>query len=154
MEDNEKYTDLIFEPHSLRCRKSADGGVEVWTPVRGLWLRLTPEEEVRRRVVRHLVERLKVPATHIVEEYPVMLNGQSQRADIVAFDRDLKPWLVVECKAPEVAINRAVIDQVVRYNSVIGARQVVVTNGRVVKAYALTDKGTYTESFFPVKDQI
>lgn len=150
MEDNEKYTDLIFAPHLSRCRKGADGGLEVWAPQRGLWLRLTPEEEVRRRVVRHLVERLRVPATHIVEEYPVMLNGQPQRADIVVVDRDMKAWLVVECKAPEVAITQSVIDQVVRYNSVIGARQVVVTNGRVVRAFALTEKGTYAECAFPV----
>ena len=122
----------------------------MWAPVRGLWLKLTPEEEVRRRVVRHLVERLKVPATHIVEEYPVVLNGQPQRADIVAVDRDMKPWLVVECKAPEVAITQSVIDQVVRYNSVIGALQVVVTNGRTIRAFALTEQGLYTEVEFPL----
>lgn len=150
MEDNEKYNDLIFSPHLSRCRKGADGGVEVWAPQRGLWLRLTPEEEVRRRVVRHLSERLKVPATHIVEEYPVMLNGQPQRADIVVVDKQMKPWLVVECKAPEVALSQSVVDQVVRYNSVIGARQVVVTNGRLVEAYALSEKGTYTKIDFPL----
>lgn len=150
MEDNEKYSDLIFSPHLSRCRKGADGGIEVWAPQRGLWLRLTPEEEVRRRVVRHLTERLKVPATHIVEEYPVMLNGQAQRADIVAVDKQMKPWLVVECKAPEVALSQSVVDQAVRYNSVIGARQVVVTNGRLVEAYALSEKGTYTKIDFPL----
>lgn len=151
MEDNEKYKDLIFAPHLSRCRKGADGGVEVWAPQRGLWLCLTPEEEVRRRVVRHLTERLKVPATHIVEEYPVMLNGQPQRADIVVVDKQMKPWLVVECKAPEVALSQSVVDQVVRYNSVIGACQVVVTNGKRVKAFALTPKGTYVECDFPIE---
>lgn len=150
MEDNEKYTDLIFPSHLSRLRQGEGGVVEVWAPQRGLWLRLTPEEEVRRRVVRHLVERLGVPATHIIEEYPVELNGQSQRADIVAVNRQLRPWLVVECKAPEVPITQNVIDQVVRYNSVIGARQVVVTNGRKVKAYALTERGTYAECDFPI----
>lgn len=150
MEDNEKYRDLIFPPHCSRIRRGAAGEMEVWAEGRGMWLRLTPEEEVRRRVVRHLVERLKVPVTHIVEEYPVELNAQSQRADIVAVDRGLKPWLVVECKAPEVPITQGVIDQVVRYNSVIGAQQIVVTNGRVVKAYALTDRGTYIPIDFPV----
>lgn len=150
MEDNEKYNDLIFSPHLSRCRKGADGGIEVWAPLRGVWLRLTPEEEVRRRVVRHLTERLKVPATHIVEEYPVMLNGQAQRADIVVVDKQMTPWLVVECKAPEVALSQSVVDQVVRYNSVIGARQVVVTNGRLVEAYALSEKGTYTKIDFPL----
>lgn len=111
---------------------------------------LTPEEEVRRRVVRHLMERLSVPATHIVEEYPVRLNGQPQRADIVVVDMEMKPWLVVECKAPEVAINQAVIDQVARYNSILGARQVVVTNGRVVRAFVRAENGIYAECSFPL----
>jgi hypothetical protein len=96
------------------------------------------------------VERLSVPATHIIEEYPVRLNGQPQRADIVVVDMEMKPWLVVECKAPEVAINQAVIDQVVRYNSILGARQVVVTNGRVVRAFVKRESGTYTECEFPL----
>ena len=122
----------------------------MWVPTRASWLVLTPEEEVRRRVVRHLTERLSVPPTHIAEEYPVRLNGQPQRADIVVFDVALKPWLVVECKAPDVAITQSVIDQVVRYNSVLGAHQVVVTNGRVVRAYVRTEKGTYAECEFPV----
>lgn len=122
----------------------------MWVPTRASWLVLTPEEEVRRRVVRHLTERLSVPPTHIAEEYPVRLNGQPQRADIVVFDVALKPWLVVECKAPDVAITQSVIDQVVRYNSVLGAHQVVVTNGRVVRAFACTEKGTYAECEFPV----
>lgn len=150
MEDNEKYTDLIFPPHGLRLRRGVKGGAEVWTTTRSAWLVLTPEEEVRRRVVRHLVERLSVPATHIIEEYPVRLNGQPQRADIVVVDMEMKPWLVVECKAPEVAINQAVIDQVVRYNSILGARQVVVTNGRVVRAFVKRESGTYTECEFPL----
>lgn len=128
-----------------------DGGVvEVWAFQRRKWLVLTPEEEVRRRVVRHLTERLRVPTTHIVEEWPVKLNGQSQRADIVAVDAELRPWLVVECKAPEVAINQSIIDQAVRYNSVVGARQVVVTNGRSVAAFSLTEQGTYVPCNFPL----
>lgn len=147
--DNEKYGDFLFAPHGLRLRHNSSGECEVWVPMRRKWLILTPEEEVRRRVVAHLVERLGVPATHIVEEYPVMLNGQPQRADVVVVDRDLRPWLVVECKAPEVSL-RGVVNQVVRYNSVVGARQVVVTNGHALEAYALTPDGTYAPCDFPL----
>lgn len=150
MGDNEKYGDLILAPHDLRLRRRADGEVEVWVPSRRRWLVLTPEEEVRRRMVAHLTGRLSVPATHIAEEYPVMLNGQPQRADIVVFDPQMKPWLVVECKAPEITIDKSVLAQAVRYNSVLGARQIVLTNGRVLKAYALTSDGLYAEVEFPL----
>lgn len=150
MGENEKYRDLILSPHNLRLRKREDGQVEVWAGPRRGWLVLTPEEEVRRRVVAHLTARLSVPATHIIEEYPVQLNGQSQRADIVVVDMQMRPWLVVECKAPEVAIDRDVLAQAVRYNSVIGARQILLTNGRTVEAYALTPTGGYEPTEFPL----
>lgn len=124
--------------------------MEVWVSSRRRWLVLTPEEEVRRRVVAHLTGRLSVPATHIAEEYPVSLNGQPQRADIVVFDPGMKPWLVVECKAPDVVINRAVLAQAVRYNSVIGASQIVITNGLEIRAYALQSDGRYHKVGFPL----
>ncbi len=113
----------------MRCRRGAtDGEVEVFVPLRG-WLVLTPEEWVRRHVVAHLTERMGVPPTSISEEHPVLLNGQHQRADIVAYGPDSKPWLLVECKAPDVAIDDQVVAQAVRYNSVVGAAQIMVTNG-------------------------
>lgn len=91
-----------------------------------------------------------MPATHIIEEYPVVLNGQSLRADIVVVDRDLRPFLVVECKAPDVPLTQSVVDQVVRYNSVIGASQVLVTNGLTLAAFRLTSEGTYAPCEFPL----
>lgn len=124
--------------------------VQVWVASRQRWLVLTPEEEVRRRVVRYLTTRLAVPASLIVEEHLVLLNGQPQRADIVVFDPSLRPWLVVECKSPDVPLGSEVLDQVVRYNSVLGASQVVITNGLEVEAYSLTSKGTYAPCDFPL----
>lgn len=124
--------------------------MEVLASQRRGWLLLTPEEEVRRRVVSHLTGRLGIPATHIIEEYPVMVGGQAQRADIVAVDRNLRPFLVVECKAPEMPLSDGVVEQVVRYNSVIRAPQVLVTNGRSLRAYRLTSEGTYAPCDFPL----
>lgn len=121
----------------------------MWVPTRG-WLVLTPEEWVRRHVVAHLVERMGVPITSIVEEYPVLLNGQNQRADIVVVGPDAKPWLLVECKAPEVAIDRDVVAQAVRYNSVVGASQILLTNGVVVVAYTTSDGLQYSPCAFPL----
>jgi hypothetical protein len=135
LEKNEKkYPQLNFPPIRLKVRRSSDGGVEVFVPLRG-WLVLTPEEWVRRHVVAYLVESKGVPPTSISEEYPVMLNGQPQRADIVAFGPDAKPALLVECKAPDVAIDEQVVAQAVRYNSVVGATHIMVTNGLETKLF-------------------
>ena len=73
----------------------------------------------------------------------MVLNGQPQRADVVVFGPDMKPWIVVECKAPTVPLDEGVVAQVVRYNSVLGAPYVVVTNGLEERSYALTEQGTY-----------
>ena len=99
------------------------------------WLILTPEEWVRRHVVGYLVECKGVPPTSIREEYPVELNGQPQRADIVVFGPDAKPALLVECKAPEVAVDSEVVSQAVRYNSIVRAPTLMVTNGLVTKVF-------------------
>ncbi len=115
-------------------RRSSDGGVEVFVPLRG-WLVLTPEEWVRRHVVGYLVECKGVPPTSIREEFPVELNGQPQRADIVVFGPDAKPALLVECKAPEVAVDSEVVAQAVRYNSIVRAPKLMVTNGLVTKVF-------------------
>ena len=89
--------------------------------LRGQWLVLTPEEWVRQHMIRYLIEKRGVEAHYIVQEYPVSLGGMAQRADIVVLDKEGRPALLVECKAPEVPVsrlkNRGVFDQAVRYNS-------------------------------------
>lgn len=146
----EKSVNFIFAPHSLRRRVTPEGQTEVFASHRRGWLVLTPEEEVRRRVVCHLVGRMNIPATHIAEEYPVMLNGQSQRADIVVLDQNLRPFLVVECKAPDVPLSQEVLAQVVRYNSILCAPQIAITNGLEIKAFRVTAEGHYASCNFPL----
>jgi hypothetical protein len=68
----------------------------------------------------------------------------TRRADIVVHNRQGRPLLMVECKAPEVAIKQTAFDQVTRYNKVVGAAYLVVTNGLVHYCAALdADAHTY-----------
>ena len=94
-----------------------------------MWLVLTPEEWVRQHLKAHLIAACGAMPTRMVAEYPVSLNGQAQRADLVVVDDAGRPLLLAECKAPEVAIDRSTLDQAVRYNSVLGARYLILTNG-------------------------
>lgn len=119
---------LNFPAIRLRARRR-DGTVEVWDPIRGCYLVLTPEEWVRRHLIAYLVARCGVSSQRIVQEYAVALNGQPQRADVVVVDDRARPLLLAECKAPEIPIDRQTLAQAVRYNSVVGARYVVLTNG-------------------------
>lgn len=121
---------LNFPAIRLRARRQG-AQVEIWDALRGQYLVLTPEEWVRQHLVAYLVSHCGAQPGRIVAEYAVALNGQPQRADVVVVDDGGRPLLVAECKAPDVPVDARVLAQVVRYNSVLGARYVVLTNGRV-----------------------
>lgn len=125
-----RYPKLNFPAIRLRARQCGDN-VEVWDALRGQYLVLTPEEWVRQHLVSFLVSHCGVQPGRIVAECAVTVNGQPQRADVVVVDGCARPLLVAECKAPDVLVDARVLAQVVRYNSVLGARYVVLTNGRV-----------------------
>lgn len=123
---------LIFPPISSRM-KIDKGQKYIWDSSRQKWIVLTPEEWVRRHVAEWLVAVKGISSLSISQEYPVNVNGQNQRADIVVIDGAARPYLLVECKAPDVAIDEEVMMQAMRYNAVVKARYVMLTNG--VKLY-------------------
>lgn len=139
--EKQEYPKLTFPVEEPRTVEK-DGHRYVFDSLRGKYLLYTPEERVRRYVMAFLETECGVPATSIAQEYPVRLNGQPQRADIVVVGRDGRPLMLVECKAPDVKITRAVQMQAFRYNSVVGARYVILTNGLKHFCYELRE-GAY-----------
>ncbi len=108
-----------------------------------------PEEQVRRHLVEFLVGSCGVARQLIATEVPVRLNGQPQRADLVVFDRRAKPLLLAECKAPEVTLDQATLDQAARYNTILGARFLLLTNGREHFCYEHRAEGYTPLATFP-----
>ena len=143
------YPKLSFPPIELRARHNANGRTEVFDKIRGRWLVLTPEEWVRRHVVGYLLTVCGFTEQQIVEEYPVNINGLAQRADIVAIGSNQRPLVVVECKEPNVKIDRTVLNQVVRYNSVLGARYIVMSNGIDTFCYEYDGESYTPQCDFP-----
>ena len=94
----EELPKLNFPAIRLRARRR-EGLVEVWDPIRGIYLVLTPEEWVRQHLIAYLISRCGAHPTRIVQEYAVQLNGQPQRADVVVVDDAARPLLVAECTA-------------------------------------------------------
>lgn len=140
------YPKLNLPQCTLRVSERR-GLLHVWDAVRGRWLVLTPEEWVRRHVLAMLTERAGIPAANISQEHPVNVNGTAQRADIVVSGDDGRPLMLVECKAPEVSVCAATLDQAFRYNAVLGARYVMLTNGTDHYIYEVSDGG-----YLPLKD--
>jgi len=99
-------------------------------PLRRKYVKRTPEEEVRQWAIRLLHETCGAPMTLMASEYGFPFNGRKYRADIVIFDRNLKPLMLVECKAPEIVLDEKVVRQAARYNRVLGVKYIMATNGK------------------------
>lgn len=109
--------------------KEEDGLLKVYDKYRRKYVKLTPEEHVRQFFLSYLSNVLCYPTGLTSVEHLVVINRLKQRADIVCFDKTLRPYLIVECKAPTIAITKEVFMQALRYNMQLGVRYVVVTNG-------------------------
>ena len=117
---------------------------EIYDPLRRKWVARTPEEEVRQSVIAWLRDTKGVPVGLMESEHGFVYNRRRYRADVLVFDRQLQPLLLVECKAPEVKLDAKVIEQVVRYTRVLAVRYVLVTNGtRTILLGRRADGGGY-----------
>lgn len=101
----------------------------IWDPLRKKEVALTPEERVRQWCIGILSTQMEVPQHMMMSEVGFKLGGKQFRADIIVYDRQVRPLLVVECKRPDVELTQEVLDQAVRYNMVLNVPYVVITNG-------------------------
>ena len=103
--------------------------MKVWDPLRKKEVALTPEERVRQWCIGVLRDRMGVPAHLMMSEAGFKLGDKQFRADILVYDRQARPLVVVECKRPEVELTQDVLDQAVRYNMVLDVKYMIITNG-------------------------
>lgn len=102
---------------------------QIYDPLRKKEVALTPEEEIRQVVIKWLNIQAEVPLGLMASEYSMKYNGLNYRADILVFDKQAKPLLLVECKAPTVKITKLTIEQGIRYNRVLNVKYIMFTNG-------------------------
>ena len=112
----------------MRLKKLAEQ-TYIFDFIRKKWLILTPEEWVRQHLLNYLVSEKKIPASSISIEKELVLNDLKKRYDIVVYTRQLKPYLIVECKAPYIALNKEVVEQALRYNLTVKADLLMISNG-------------------------
>ena len=119
---------LNFPSYSFRF-KNSENKVSIFDEIRKKFMLMTPEEWVRQNVVRFLLEEKKYPKSYINVEKIIRINGLTKRYDIVVFQPNGKIFLLIECKAPEIPISQNTFDQIARYNMVLEAEFLMVTNG-------------------------
>jgi hypothetical protein len=126
-----------------------NGEIRLFNPVLRKTYVARPEERVRLSFIDMLLTENLFPSTRIGFEVPVdaMHADSATRADIVLYDDDFKPWMLVECKAPGVPVTEATAIQAAQYNRRLAAPWVVLTNGAQLLA---THKGRISDA--PIQD--
>ena len=122
---------LDLPPFEAKHTQSATNQPLIWDGLRRKHVVLTPEEWVRQHVVHYLVGHLKYPRGLLVLERGLRYNQRQKRTDLLAMGPAGQPLLLVECKAPGVAIDAAVARQATTYNQTVGAPLLLLTNGLV-----------------------
>lgn len=109
--------------------KKEQGKVTVYDPFRKRWIALMPEEQVRQYLVRYMTDTLQYPAGMIAIEKQIIVGNRCKRFDLVVYDRSHIPWMLVECKAPEVSISEKTLHQLLNYHRAIPCRYWLLSNG-------------------------
>jgi hypothetical protein len=138
---------VVFGEYDFRFREDK-GLKQLFDPVRKKHVSLTPEEWVRQHVLHYLLSK-GYPASLIAIERGIEVNDTQKRFDIVVYDRNAMPLIIVECKAQDEPINQNVIMQIAAYNLKLKARYFWMTNGEVNYFIRLSDGVILEEIAFP-----
>ncbi len=106
-----------------------EGKMNVFDPVRKKWIILTPEEHVRQYILQHMISTMQYPSSLIAVEKTIQVGEMSKRFDIVVYSREHKPWMLVECKEPQVAISQKTLHQLLNYQRTMQSNYWLLTNG-------------------------
>jgi hypothetical protein len=120
--------ELNLPSFDIRLQRD-DEGVKIFDRLRKKFIILTPEEWVRQHFVNDLINHKGFPESLMANEIGITLNGTRRRCDTVVFDKHGSPMVIVEYKASSIVISQSTFDQIVRYNMVLHARYLIVSNG-------------------------
>ncbi|MFT3844621.1 MAG: type I restriction enzyme HsdR N-terminal domain-containing protein [Lacibacter sp.] len=129
--------------------KTEDGKEVVFDELRKRWVRLTPEEWVRQNFVQYLVQVKKYAPALIGIEKEISLGELKKRFDVLVFNSDHQPLIMIECKAMDVELTEKVLNQVLRYHVSVPAGYLVITNGTYTYAWHKTNNGLISVNEIP-----
>lgn len=129
---------IHYPVHNFRMKKENNREM-IFDESRKTWLRLTPEEWVRQNFIRYLINTKEYPSSLVALEKKIMVGEMVKRFDILVFNKDHQPWMMVECKSTAISLNEDVLGQVLRYNIAMPVQYLVITNGTYCMAFKKND---------------
>jgi hypothetical protein len=121
---------VVQYPEPKFKMKNENGNQYIFDNIRRAWLLLTEEEWVRQNFVGYLVSQLRYPSSVIALEKEIHLNDLKKRFDVLVYNKAHQPWMLIECKEPNVKLSEEVLQQVLRYNISVPVEYIVITNGK------------------------
>ena len=131
---------IEFPPYQPKIKKE-NGKEFIFDTFRKRWVILTPEEWVRQNFLQYLVQVKKYPSQLIAIEKEIKLGELKKRFDILVYNRNSEPLMMIECKEMGVALNETVLEQALRYNQTLKVTYIVITNGTDTAGFLCTSKG-------------
>lgn len=110
-------------------QKSEDGKKYIFCLIRKKYLVQAPEETVRQLLLIYMQKELKISKNYIAVEKSLKVNNLPKRFDILVYDQNHEPVLLVETKAPSVKITEDTFKQISWYNMTLKVPYLLVTNG-------------------------
>ncbi len=102
---------------------------EIFDFLRRRFVKLTPEEWVRQHFVHWLVEQKGYPKGLLGNEIELQAGEKKVRCDSILYDNNARPQMIIEYKAPTVALSQKVFDQISTYNLLLHVDYLMVSNG-------------------------
>lgn len=136
---------LNLPSYAINVREHG-GRRQIYDELRRRYVALTPEEWVRQHFVHYLTGHLGYPLSLMGNEVRISVGAKLLRADTMVYNRQLQPEVVVEYKAPAIALTRKVFDQVAAYNQQLRVRCMMLSNGVQHMCFLLdTDSMAYRQ---------
>ena len=129
--------------------KKEDKTEFIFDAFRKRWVVLTPEEWVRQNMLQYLTGIKKYPAKLIAIEKEISLGELKKRCDIVVYNRNALPWMIIECKEMNAPLNSKTLDQILRYHITLPATYLVITNGSYCFGFEKKDGQFYEINMIP-----
>jgi len=139
---------IDYPKHEFRIQKR-EGNEIIFDELRKRWVALTPEEWVRQNFLQYMILQKQYPRSLIAVEKLILLGDLKKRFDILLYNMQQQPWMIVECKAMSVELSEGVLNQVLRYNIAVPASFLVITNGNDTFAWARQGSGMLELSELP-----
>ena len=120
--------ELNLPKYEIRIGRK-DGRLTIFDFLRRRYVALTPEEWVRQHFTHFLVEHKSYPQGLLANEVELSVGDKSLRCDSVLYDRELRPRMIVEYKAPHIKLTQKVFQQIATYNLLLHVDYLIVSNG-------------------------